>query len=578
MQNERWRTPTFWREELRSADARNSLRICAKPRILFRRMSGHELFQPRLIRDDTAPGPNVLIVDDVDANLIALEAVLSSLRCRIVYARSGSEALAHLLREEFALILMDVQMPSMDGYETARLVRARRKTEHIPIIFVTAHDYDASGIKRAYDLGAVDFLTKPLDVDVLRAKAQAFIALHERTLEVADLRAEAAIREERARQEAEAFKRDIERLAESDRRKTALLAVLARELQIPLLPVRTAIDHAQRSTTDAETTALLAAAVTQLNHAQRIVGDLADLTRASSGRLELSPECVDLAVVVELAAADVRSAIDTRGHTLIIDAPAEALAVDVDVPQMVRVVANLLGNAARYTPSGGTITVSWRREYGHVVLRVTDTGVGIRPEQLGGMFEMCVPTHAPHSRGLGLGLALAKQIVELHRGRIAVSSPGEGRGSTFEIRLLAGEFPLHAARHRAVNAQQRAANRLRILRVLVVDHNEATSRLTETLLMGRGHEVLVAQDAKVALALLTEHRPDVAFVALDLPTVDGYEVLRLARTIDPPLPTRFIATGGTERDEARSRAAGFASLAPHPLTLSSVVLSLEADD
>ncbi len=538
-------------------------------------MSGHELFQPRLIRSEGEPGPNVLIVDDIDANLIALEAVLSSLRCRLVYARSGSEALAHLLREDFALILMDVQMPGMDGYETARLVRARRKTEHIPIIFLTAHDYDASGIKRAYDLGAVDFLSKPLDVDVLRAKAQAFIALYERTLEVAELRAEAAIREERARQEGEALKRDIERLADSDRRKTALLAVLARELKAPLAPVRTALDHARRSSNDADAASLFAAAEKQLNHAQRIVDDLADLTRAASGRLELSLECVDLAVVVELAAATVRDAIDRRGHTLVLEGPEEPLAVDVDVTQMVRVLSNLLGNAARYTPSGGTITVTWRREYGHAVIRVTDTGVGIRPEHLPGLFEMTV--RAPEGSGLGLGLALTKQIVDLHRGRIAASSAGEGRGSTFEIRLLAGEFPLAAARHRAATAQPRGMPRLRILRVLVVDHEDATSRLTSTLLSGRGHEVLIAPDAKLALALLAEHRPDVAFVALDLPTIDGYEVVQLARSLDPPLPTRFIATGGTERNEARAREAGFSAIAPNPLTLSSVVLALESD-
>jgi CheY-like chemotaxis protein len=284
-------------------------------------MPSNELFQPRLVRGDRVDdGPNVLIVDDIDANLIALEAVLSSLRCRLVYARSGSEALAHLLREDFALILMDVQMPDMDGYETARLVRARRKSEHIPIIFLTAHDYDSVGIKRAYDLGAVDFLSKPLDVDVLRAKAQAFIALYERTLEVAELRAEAAIREERARQEGEALKRDIERLADSDRRKTELLATLAHALRSPLTPVRTSIDEVRRTSPDVGTA--LELAERQLRHAERIIDDLLDVTRISSGELELQMECVDLAVIIERAAAEVLAALESRGHTLVLDPPA----------------------------------------------------------------------------------------------------------------------------------------------------------------------------------------------------------------------------------------------------------------
>lgn len=539
-------------------------------------MSGNELFKPRLVRGEDAPGPNVLIVDDIDANLLALEAVLSSLRCRLVYARSGSEALAHLLHEEFALILMDVQMPGMDGYETARLVRARRKTAHIPIIFLTAHDYDATGIKRAYDLGAVDFLPKPLDVDVLRAKAQAFIALYERTLEVAELRAEAALREERMRQEGEALKRDMERLAESDRRKTALLAALADELKQPLVPVRAAIDHAQGTSSDDETASLLVTAAKQLTQAERIVDDLADLTRVSTSGLELSIECIDLAVIVDLAAANVRDAINRRGHTLLIDAPQQALAVEVDVSQMVRVLASLLSNAARHMEPGGTITVSWRREYGHAVIRLSDTGAAIRAEDVAGMFELTGSTDAA-ARRLDLGLALAKQIVELHRGRIAAFSAAEGGGSTFEVRLLAGEFPLAAARHRAAGAQQRALAAPRILRVLVVDHAEDSSQLMIRLFSGRGHHVFVANDAKAALGLLAEYRPDVAFVALELPTLDGCEVVRLARTIEPPLPTRFIAIGGTASDEQRAREAGFASHLPPPIISSAFVLALESE-
>jgi CheY-like chemotaxis protein len=540
-------------------------------------MPSHELFQPRLVRDDAAPGPNVLIVDDVDANLIALEAVLSSLRCQLVYARSGSEALAHLLREEFALILMDVQMPGMDGYETARLIRARRKTEHIPIIFLTAHDYDSSGIKRAYDLGAVDFLPKPLDVDVLRAKAQAFIALHERTLEVAELRAERALRDERARQEAEALKRDMERLAESDRRKTALLAALARELEAPLGPVRAAIDHALRTSSDAETAALLAVADSKLDHAERIIDDLSDVTLASSGGLELRVECVDLAVIVDLAAAEVRAAIEARGHTLVVDAPVDAIAVTVDVSQMARVVANLLANAARHTPPNGTITVSWRREYGHALVRVTDTGAEVRPEHLDGLFEMLVPAAGAGNPTLGLGLALAKQIVELHRGRISASSDGEGRGSVIEIRLFAAEFPLAAARNRLVSARQPSLARPRISHVLVVDHDEESCRRTTTLLAGRGHQVLVAHSAKGALALLADQRPDVALVALQLPMIDGYELVELARTIDPPLPTRFIALGETEPDAAHVREAGFVGHLSKPLVSSAVAAMLELE-
>jgi signal transduction histidine kinase len=541
-------------------------------------MPSNELFQPRLVRGDRVDGgPNVLIVDDIDANLVALEAVLSSLRCRLVYARSGSEALAHLLREDFALILMDVQMPDMDGYETARLVRARRKSEHIPIIFLTAHDYDSLAVKRAYDLGAVDFLPKPLDVDVLRAKAQAFIALHERTLEVAELRAERAILEERARQESDALKRDMERLAESDRHKTELLATLAHALRSPLTPVRTSIDQVRRTSSDANVATALEVAERELRHAERIVDDLLDVTRISSGDLELHLECVDLAAVVERAAAEVLAALEARGHMLVLDPPAEPIAIDADVTQMVRVLANLLANAARYTPPCGTISVAWRREYGHAFVRVVDTGIGISRARLDTLFDMVVPEHDGAGPALGLGLALCKHLVELHRGTISATSAGAGQGSTFEIRLLASEFPLVAARNRLVSTRQRALARPRIMRVLVVDDSDDICRQTFALLVGRGHEVLTAPDAKLALGLLAEHRPDVALVAVDLPRIDGCELIRLAQRIDPPLPTRFIAMAATDADVARAREAGFASHVTKPIVSSSVVLALETE-
>ena len=541
-------------------------------------MPSNELFQPRLVRGDRVDGgSNVLIVDDIDANLVALEAVLSSLRCRLVYARSGSEALAHLLREDFALILMDVQMPDMDGYETARLIRARRKSEHIPIIFLTAHDYDSLGVKRAYDLGAVDFLPKPLDVDVLRAKAQAFIALHERTLEVAELRAERAMLEERARQESDALKRDMERLVESDRMKTELLATLAHALRSPLTPVRASIDQVRRTSSDANVTAALDVAERQLRHAVRIVDDLLDVTRISSGELELHVECVDLAVIIDGAAAEVLAVLEARGHTLVLDPPAEPIAIDADVTQMVRVLANLLANAARYTPPRGTITVAWRREYGHAFVRVADTGIGISRARLETLFDMVVSEHDGTGRALGLGLALCKHLVELHRGTISATSGGEGQGSTFEIRLLASEFPLVAARNRLANTRQRALARPRIMRVLVVEDDDDARRQICALLAGRGHEVLTAPDAKLALGLLAEHRPDVSLVAIDLPRIDGCELLRLAQRIDPPLPTRFIAMAATEPDVALARDAGFATHVAKPIVSSSIVLALETE-
>ena len=518
-------------------------------------MVPRELFQPRVVRGDGVGAPNVLLVDDNDANLVALEATLSSLRCNLVYARSGSEALAHLLREEFALILMDVQMPGMDGYETARLIRARRKTQHVPIIFLTAHDYDASGIKRAYDLGAVDFLPKPLDIDVLRAKAQAFIALYERTLEVAELRAERALIEERARQETEALARDMARFVEADRRNTELLALLADEMHGPLAALRGTVSGEGAS---------------ELARVSRIVAELRDVTRIAGGALPLDRTCVELGIVVERAIIEAQAQLDARRIALTLSPPSEAIAVDVDVVRLAHALVNVIGDAARVTPVGGTLTIAWGREFGHAIVRVTDTG---GPAQVDKMFDMFAP--AERGGGLNVGLALAKQLVDLHRGTLLASaSPG---GTTFELRIPAGEFPLDAARNRQMTSRQRALARPRILRVLIVADDD-DGEVTTTLLAGRGHQVSRVSDARSALALLAEQRPDVAVVDLALPSVDACELVRLARAIEPPLVTRFVAiTDGSQAEIDRATEGGFARQLTKPLLSSAIVLALEAD-
>jgi len=530
-------------------------------------MPAGELFQPRIVREDELPAPNVLLVDDIDANLIALEAALSPLRCRLVYARSGSDALAHLLREEFALILMDVQMPEMDGYETARLVRARRKTQHIPIIFLTAHDHDYSGVRRAYDLGAVDFLSKPLDVDVLRAKAQAFIALHERTLEVAELRAERAMNEERARQEAESLKREMERLAASDRRKTEFLATLAAELRGPISPLRTSLVLlGAPSLDDAVRSQLRVHASEQLAELTRVVDDLVDVSAIAADQVVPATERVDLAAVIERALFVIEPAVTKAQLSLVVQAPAEPVAVEVDPGRMVQVIANLLEHAVRQTPTLGTIRVEWGSEYGHAFVRVVDTGRGLSATALDSIFDLS---------GHGIGLPLAKQLVELHRGTIRAKSAGEGRGTTFEVRLKAAQFPLVAARKRGATGPIAIP---RALRTLIVDRDEDMCEMTARLFTGRGHQALIAVDARSALAMIAEHRPDVALVDLDLPGIHGEELVRLARTVDPKLPTKFVAlTDGSDDAVARAKAAGFTMQTSKPISSSAFVVALELE-
>ena len=202
-------------------------------------------------------GRDILVVDDNQANLVAIEAALAPLGRSLVLARSGVEALGRLLEQDFALILLDVAMPGMDGFETARLIRSREKNRGTPIIFVTGVSWHDDHVLRGYELGAFDFLVKPIRPEVLRAKASVFVELQERTIELqhkaAELR-EAQARDherelamQRRRLEAEALERQMAHMAEAQRRKDEFLAILAHELRNPLQPIQTALELLERS-------------------------------------------------------------------------------------------------------------------------------------------------------------------------------------------------------------------------------------------------------------------------------------------------------------------------------------------
>ena len=315
---------------------------------------------------------HILVVDDTPANLIAAEAALAPLRRPVITASSGTDALARLLEHEFAVVLLDVFMPDMDGFETARWIRSRERTQHLPIIFMTAHDHDQTSVLRAYALGAVDFLFKPVLPEVLRAKASVFVSLQERTEQLAAERMEHAFDNRRLDYETTALRRERDReiatskelarlnkaLAEADRRKDGFIAILAHELRNPLAPVRTALDLVKQEPDKPLTPKMIDILDRQTAMLSRLVDDLLDLSRIKADKIELRPELIDLAEVLDGAVAMCRPAIDKRKHTLLVDVPGAPVRVVVDSIRMAQVLCNILNNAARYTPAGGRIEVS----------------------------------------------------------------------------------------------------------------------------------------------------------------------------------------------------------------------------
>ena len=556
---------------------------------------------------------DILVVDDNKANLIAMEAVLASLGSPVVRAQSGEEALRILLERDFALILLDVQMPFLDGFETARLIRERRRSAHTPIIFVTAHGRDENDVLAAYKLGAVDFLFKPVVGEVLRSKATVFVELHRRTAlltrQAEQLREherrehERALQEERRRWNEEALRRQMQEMAEADRRKDEYLAVLGHELRNPLSAVVTGCDLLRRkfdgmAGLDPSILLTRERIDRQAQHLRRLVDELLDLTRISSGKIELKMAVTTAQDVIEQALVTSCTAIEERGHELVVEVPADPVVLYADPVRLIQSIGNLINNAARYTEEKGTIWVKCEVSPAgdSVRIEVRDNGRGIAPEILPRVFDIFVQEGGRENEG-GLGLTIVKRLVELHGGAVTAASDGPGRGSTFTItlridqRAAAGVLGAASAGRAATaggesgaaaapGAAESPAPASRPLSVVLVEDNEDIVESMSEFLADLGHKVHTAGDGRRGLEMILSEKPDVAIVDVGLPLLDGYQVAAEVRQHMGAAAPRMVAmTGyGQEADRRRARDAGFDRHLVKPAEMSEIIAVLKPKD
>jgi signal transduction histidine kinase len=533
-------------------------------------------------------GPcDLLVVDDKPENLIAIRVALEGLGYRLVEAQSGRQALRRLLQQDFALILMDVQMPAMSGFETARLIRARERSKHVPIIFITAFGPDEAEMLEAYELGAVDFLMKPIQPQVLRAKASVFVELERRTEQVRrqaeQIRAhvlqeqESALAEQRARLEARALEQRLEeqrihgaeleslnrRLAEDDRRKDEFIALLGHELRNPLAPLVTGLELLASAEPEvaARTRAVMKR---QIEHLIRLVDDLLDLSRISRGKIELRRSRVRAGDVLEQALSLARPLLEERRHRLSVQRGAVDAVLHGDEVRLTQVLANLLNNAARYTEPGGAIELVCQLRNGGVEFTVSDNGLGISPELLPRVFDLFMQAREGGG-GLGIGLTLVKQLVNLHGGRVIAKSAGAGQGSEFGVWLPVREHPARARPGLADDASdtvpstEPSATRAPRLIVALVEDNDDVRLLMGELLASWGHDVAQATTGEQGVELIVKRCPDIAFVDIGLPDFDGFEVARRVRASLGAQPLQLVALSGFGQrcDRERALDAGF---------------------
>jgi signal transduction histidine kinase len=420
-------------------------------------------------RAASAPRARILIVDDLPEKRLAHAAILEGLDAEVIMAGSGEEALKRVLEGEFAVILLDVNMPGMDGLETAELLRQHRNARHTPIILVTAHGDDVQSV-RGYELGVVDYIQVPVVVPVMRAKVSVFLDLFltraalarvnedlearvaERTAELVlsneRLRAEIEerLRAENEREELLARERLLRGHAEElSRLKDEFLATMSHELRTPLNAIFGWITLLRTGRLDEATQARALETIERNARAQkRLVEDLLDVSRIVTGKLGLELADVEPRRVLQGAIATMQPAAEAK-EVRIVPALGEVTGViRGDPARLQQVVCNLLSNAIKFTAPGGRIDVELARSGDQVQISVTDTGQGIKPEFLPHVFERFRQEDGSIVRrhgGLGLGLAIVRHLVELHSGTVEAQSEGEGCGARFIVWL-----PLHTAK------------------------------------------------------------------------------------------------------------------------------------
>ena len=533
----------------------------------------------------------ILVVDDSPGKLLAMRTILEELGEEIVTVASGEEALRHLLREDFAVILLDVNMPGMDGFETAALIRQRRNSAHTPIIFVTAFS-EETHVQQGYSLGAVDYILTPVVPEVLRAKVAVFVDLYrknEQVREQAEQRVSLA-REQAARIAAE----------ESNRAKSAFLANISHELRTPMNAIIGMTELALQETLSPVVRDYLQTVQSSADMLLGLLNEILDFSRLESGKflLESSPFSLRQAVDETIKVLAVRA--QEKGleiHSEVAgDCPDKLLG---DSLRLRQVLTNLVGNAVKFTQQGHVTLRLSVESVGprEVTLRfaVADTGIGISPADQQRIFAPFTQADSSTTRvygGTGLGLAISSHLISLIGGRLWVESK-VGRGSTF---YFTGKFELDPQATHGVTASSPtlpasmteaprkdnhavgAANvepvasaavpNGRSLRILLAEDTPANQKLIIAVLGKRGHSIEVAQNGREAVELLEQKPFDLVLMDVQMPVMDGLQATAAIRSLPSSaarVPIIAMTAHAMRGDEERCLSAGMDAYIAKPI-------------
>ncbi len=514
----------------------------------------------RTNNDSSGDKVSILVVDDRADKRLAYEVMLAELKQNIVCVRSGKEALRRLLRGDFAAILLDVNMPGMDGFETAALIRQRQRCETTPIIFVSAINDTLSHISRGYSLGAVDYILTPVVPDILRAKIAVFVDLFKKTEQI---KRQAEERESLIREQAiaEHARVEAERASEA---KDRFLAMLSHELRTPLTPVLASVFMLEREDNVPKVMhESLQLIRRNVELEARLIDDLLDLTRISKGKVQLSFEIVDAHTLLRNALEICQFEIEQKKLELRSEFAATKVYLQADPARLQQIFWNLIKNAVKFTPHGGKLGIrTTNNGDGQFRLEVEDSGCGIDPGVLPRIFHAFEQAGRTQLGGLGLGLAISKALVEAHHGSISAESQGRDSGATFTALFPTCE---RNAIPESSDAPRSTAKR-RSVRLLLVEDHEDTNRSLTRMLRRRGYEVHPANDIRSALDIAARKQFDVLVSDIGLPDGSGIDLLKALRAKRDVFGIA-LSGYGMEEDIRRSGEAGFSHHLVKPVDL-----------